>query len=74
MPTLLGGDFNLVRSAADKSNGVINCDNDRINRWSLIDFKRAKRSFTWSNNQNNLTMTTLDRVLASTNWLLIPSH
>ena len=37
VPTLLGGDFNLVRSTADKSNGVINCNwtllfNDWINR------------------------------------------
>lgn len=73
VPTLLGGDFNLVRSSGDKSDGIINANwshlfNDWINRWSLIDFKISNRSFTWSNNQDNLIMVALDRVLDSTDW------
>ena len=39
-PTLVGGDFNLVRFAFDKSNGVYNhrwADefNSRVNKWAL---------------------------------------
>jgi hypothetical protein len=63
IPTLFGGDFNLVRTTAEKSNGSVNANwsflfNDWINRWSLIDLKISKRSFTWSNNQDNLIMAT----------------
>ena len=41
IPTLIGGDFNLVRNAADKSNGSINhkwnnCFNAWIEIWSLL--------------------------------------
>jgi exonuclease III len=70
---VVSGDFNLVRTDADKSNGHVNISwsllfNDWINRWALIDFKISKRSFTWSNHQANLIMATLDRFLASTDW------
>ena len=51
VPTLFGGDFNLVRSAADKSNGQINANwsflfNDWINKWSLIDLNLTNIRFT----------------------------
>ena len=70
VPTLFGGDFNLVRSAADKSNGKNNANwsflfNDWVNKWALIEFKLSNRSFTWSNNQNFPVMATLDRVFAT---------
>jgi hypothetical protein len=73
LPTLIGGDFNLVRSSQEKSNGVVNANwtmlfNDWINRWALLDLKIVNRCFTWSNNQDNLIMSSLDRVLATTDW------
>ena len=42
-PTLIGGDFNLIRSTSEK-NGNINyhwadCFNEWINQWGLIEFK-----------------------------------
>jgi hypothetical protein len=54
-PTLLGGDFNIVKCHLEKSNGVINFNvvntfNDWISRWGLIDIKDPTRTFTWSNN------------------------
>jgi hypothetical protein len=41
-PTLIGGDFNLVRFLSDKSNGIINhrwahAFNNWIGRWDLIE-------------------------------------
>jgi hypothetical protein len=57
-PTLLGGDFNLVRSQKEKSNGSINFNlvelfNNWIDRWGLIDLKDPSRLYTWTNNQVN---------------------
>lgn len=72
-PVLVGGDFNLVRSADDKNNGIINNQfsylfNDWINKWSLVEIKSDNRKFTWSNNQNNPIFATIDRVFASGSW------
>lgn len=52
-PILLYGDFNLVRSADDKSTGVVNSHytflfNDWINRWGLMEIHISNRKFTWS--------------------------
>jgi hypothetical protein len=68
-----GGDFNLVRNQREKSNGVINFHtselfNEWIDRWRLMEIKDPSRSFTWSNNQMNHVMATLDRVLVSVHW------
>jgi hypothetical protein len=73
LPTLIGGDFNLVRNAKEKSNAHFNAQwaflfNDWINKWNLIDFKISNRLFTWSNNQSDLILATLDRFFASTDW------
>ena len=43
-PTLVGGDFNLIRTVSDKNNGNINFHwadafNEWINHWGLIEFK-----------------------------------
>jgi hypothetical protein len=43
-PTLMGGDFNMVRPQKEKSNGLIYFNlvglfNEWIDRWSLIDLK-----------------------------------
>jgi hypothetical protein len=55
-PTLVGGDFSMVRSYKEKSNGAINFAhanlfNNWINCWGLIEIKDPCKSFTWSNNQ-----------------------
>jgi exonuclease III len=72
-PTLIGGDFNLVRSQNEKSNGVINYGhaelfNEWVNRWGLIENKDSCRYFTWSNNHACPIMTVLDRIFVSTEW------
>jgi len=43
-PTLVGGDFNLIRTVSDKNNENINFHwadafNEWINHWGLIEFK-----------------------------------
>jgi hypothetical protein len=54
-PTLIGGDFNLVRCQEEKSNVNINFNhadmfNDWIDSWGLIEIKDPIRVFSWSNN------------------------
>jgi hypothetical protein len=53
-PTLIGGDFNLVRFASDKSNGRINekwanAFNDWLDKWALMKLNPSNRKFTWTN-------------------------
>lgn len=55
-PTMLGGDFNLIRSVLDKNNGNVNFKwvdlfNDWINKWGLIELELRNRKYTWTNNQ-----------------------
>ena len=40
--------------------------NDWINRCSLIEIDNVSRTFTWGNNQDDMIMTTLDRVFITT--------
>jgi hypothetical protein len=71
IPILIGGmDFNLVRFQKEKSNGMVDfkwCDkfNDWIDSNNLLEIKLSGRSFTWSNNQDNV-MSQIDRVFCST--------
>jgi mannosylglycoprotein endo-beta-mannosidase len=72
-PTLVGGDFNLIRERKEKSSGNINQHwanlfNDWINKFDLIELKSAGRLYTWGNNQDNLIMAALDRVFVTTCW------
>lgn len=72
-PTLLGGDFNIVRNQREKNNGLINFSivdmfNDWIDIWALMDIKDPARGFTWTNNQKVPIMATLDRILMTTHW------
>ena len=72
-PTLIGGDFNLVRFSSDKSNGVINhkwadAFNEWVSRWALLELNAQNRKFTWTNNQANRIMAKIDRVFVSTSW------
>lgn len=62
-PTLIGGDFNLVRYQKDKSNGKIDhkwCDkfNAWIEFWGLMEVNISSRKFTWANYQADLIMST----------------
>jgi exonuclease III len=71
IPTLISGDFNLVRFQKDKSNGIVNqkwCDkfNAWIDIWGLLEVKLGNRKFTWGNNQENLIMSTIDRFFCNT--------
>lgn len=73
LPLLIGGDFNLVREAADKNNGNINLNwtskfNDWTNCSALMELKLANRQFTWSNNQANNIMASIDRLFMTTCW------
>jgi hypothetical protein len=70
-PTLLGGDFNLIRERKEKSSRNINQHwanlfNDWINKFDLIELKSVVRMYTWANNQDNLVMAALDRVFVTT--------
>jgi hypothetical protein len=72
-PTLVGGDFNLIREKKEKNTGNINQHwanlfNDWINKFDLIELKSAGRLYTWGNNQDNLVMAALDRVFVTTCW------
>jgi hypothetical protein len=72
--TLLGGDFNLVRTQKEKSNGMINFThamtfNEWINKWGLIDIRDPSRSYSWSNNQECPIMAALDKILVLVEWV-----
>lgn len=72
-PMVIGGDFNLVRSSAEKSNGIVDFRwvdifNGWIDKWALIDLELGDRKFTWTNNQDKRIMARIDRVFISTEW------
>ena len=72
-PTLLGGDFYLIRFSSEKNrltplskhsqtfNSLIAC-------YDLLDLKMIGGKYTWSNNQNPPTLERPDRILVSKNW------
>ncbi|KAJ1276869.1 hypothetical protein BS78_05G249200, partial [Paspalum vaginatum] len=75
IPMIIGGDFNIMRGAEEKSKGSFN------NRWpflfnAVIDAHNlrerdlAGRQFTWANNLEQQTFENLDRVLTTTEWEL----
>jgi hypothetical protein len=69
-PWLLAGDFNLVRSAAEKSNGQVDrrlCEafNDAIEALGVVEFPFLDKLFTWSNNRVSPTLERLDRVFVN---------
>lgn len=72
-PWLLGGDFNLVTSIADKNNGQINHRTlSKFRRFitdhGLRDIYLHGRRYTWSNEQSNPTLIRNDRVLYTPSW------
>lgn len=73
-PTFTGpwlpGDFNLIRSSADKNTPVSNASfitafNDTINDMSLLELPLAGCRFTWSNKRDTPTLDRLDRIFHS---------
>ena len=54
---IVDGDFNIILSAKEKSNGIYGKDpmlkwvDNFILSWELIDFKPKRGRFTWSNNR-----------------------
>ena len=72
-PTMLGGDFNLVRFSSDKSNGVFNhkwadAFNDWVSKWGLVELNPSNKLFTWTNNQVNPILAKIDRIFVTTDW------
>ena len=72
-PAIIGGDFNLVRSKANKSNGVVdfkwvNKFNAWVEIWALMEINLTGITFTWSNNQDNLVMSIIDRIFYTTSF------
>jgi hypothetical protein len=69
----VGGDFNLIYRAQDKSNS--NVDRAMMGRFhhllndiKLLEVHLMDKSFTWSNEREAPTLVRLDRVLASVDW------
>lgn len=72
-PFLIGGDFNIIRYAHEKSrNSSIHRHTNLFN--SLISFYEPRElnmsdgGYTWSNNQDPPTFKKLDRILVSGEW------
>jgi endonuclease/exonuclease/phosphatase family metal-dependent hydrolase len=73
LPTLIGGDFNIMRNSKEK-------DNDRysdrwpfrfnavIFRFDLQEIELSRRQFTWVNSLPTPTYEKLDKVLMTTEW------
>jgi endonuclease/exonuclease/phosphatase family metal-dependent hydrolase len=76
---LILGDFNLIYQAEDKNNSNLNrrlmtSFKSTIDDLGLTEIKLNGRRFTWSNEQQNPTMTRIDRLLCTPEWeLLFPA-
>jgi hypothetical protein len=73
IPTLIGGDFNILRFSGEKNrnfshNRFIDMFNWIINTFELRDLNPNGGMYTWSNNQADPTLERLDRVLISPEW------
>ena len=73
---LVGGDFNLIRSGADKNNGIINWSrvamfNNAIASMALREVARVGARYTWTNKQLTPVRSVLDRVFMSTEWEML---
>lgn len=72
-PSMIVGDFNLVRFATDKSNLVINfrwadAFNEWIHKWALVELNASNIKFTWTNNQDCPILAKIDRIFVTTGW------
>lgn len=69
-PWLIAGDFNLVRSANEKSNGLVHAPlvsafNEAILALGVDELPLLGRRFTWTNGQPDPIMSRLDRVFVN---------
>jgi hypothetical protein len=73
IPSLIGGDFNILRFANEKNKGggvtrFSNEFNSIINKFALRELPLSGGMFTWSNNQENPTLEKWDRILINHDW------
>jgi hypothetical protein len=73
LPTLIGGDFNILRSSKDKNNDRYIDHwpflfNTVIDSFDLREIDLTGRKFTWANSLPKPTYERLDRALMSTKW------
>lgn len=73
LPLVIGGDFNMIREAADKSNGsadnrLMENFNFFIDLHQLREIKKSGSKYTWTNKQDNPILSNIDRILVSTDW------
>jgi hypothetical protein len=66
IPTLIGGDFNLVRKVEEKSTGNVNTTlmdafNNFVANTGFRKLHRGGGQYTWTNKQTNPIMVVLDR-------------
>lgn len=74
-PTNVEGDFNLIRTADDKSShnicwSRVHMFNDAYAYMELREIQRVGARDTWTNHQLKLICSVLDRVLVSADWEL----
>ena len=76
---LVLGDFNLIYQAADKNNTNLNrrlmgSFRATIDDLHLKEIRLNGRRYTWSNSQDNPTLTRIDRIFCTADWeLLFPT-
>jgi len=73
LPWCIGGDFNVTRFPAERSrdvrfNAAMTEFSDFIFEQGFMDLSLVGGSFTWSNNQEILSWSRLDRFLVSLDW------
>ena len=73
LPLVIGGDFNLLRSPADKNNNIFSWTladafNEFISSCALREIPRVGSRFTCTNHQISHIRSVLDRVLVCSNW------
>lgn len=72
-PSIIGGDFNILRKTSDKNKPCV------LPRWSMIfnsiiennglkELPLHGRLYTWANKLDNPTFEKIDRILVSTDW------
>ena len=76
MPLLIGGDFNLLRSASDKNKSIrsmrwSDAFNGIINTHEMREIDMSGGQYTWSNNQAIPTLEKLDRFLMNKRWEML---
>jgi hypothetical protein len=73
LPTLIGGDFNIIRNNKEKNNDRYSDTwpflfNAVIDSFDLREIELSGRQFTWANSLPTPTYEKLDRVLMTTEW------